>query len=276
VGSPLCVDSGTFKNRKGSVMIETFDFGDGKGPVPAHRHQNPGGWFGGWVANTAKVADSVYLGPDAKVYGHAVVSSLVQIQENAQVFGTARIGGAAILEDHVKVFGSASISGSSRVGGYVQISGCASLSDSSTVDGHAQISGDVLLLGNARVSGEAQVSGSTVLSFNTFVTDTARIHLPGTITIAGLTIGNNALVVVPEDLVFGRHPKGMWCVYRCSDGTVGASREKDVPFAFLKLMEGFLSGVPHPSEDVGRVKEALLKHPTMVEELLPQLFLRIC
>lgn len=31
-----------------------FDFGDG--PVPAHRHRNPDGSEGGWVADTAHVA----------------------------------------------------------------------------------------------------------------------------------------------------------------------------------------------------------------------------
>ena len=31
----------------------TFDFQDGNGPVPAHRHINPDGTTGGWVADTA-------------------------------------------------------------------------------------------------------------------------------------------------------------------------------------------------------------------------------
>ena len=33
----------------------TFDFRDGQGPVPAHRHTHPDGSEGGWVANTAQV-----------------------------------------------------------------------------------------------------------------------------------------------------------------------------------------------------------------------------
>lgn len=35
-----------------------FDFGGG--PVPAHRHIHGGGW----VAETARVGDSVFVGPD--------------------------------------------------------------------------------------------------------------------------------------------------------------------------------------------------------------------
>lgn len=45
----------------------TFDFRDGRGPVPAHRHTNPDGGEGGWVSDTAKVS------PKAVVGGSAVV-----------------------------------------------------------------------------------------------------------------------------------------------------------------------------------------------------------
>ena len=43
--------------------VTTFDFGDG--PVRAHRHKNPDGSIGGWVANTATVADTAYIGENA-------------------------------------------------------------------------------------------------------------------------------------------------------------------------------------------------------------------
>jgi hypothetical protein len=44
-----------------------FDFEDGNGPVPAKKHSNGGGW----VADTATVADTAYVGPDARVFGNA-------------------------------------------------------------------------------------------------------------------------------------------------------------------------------------------------------------
>jgi hypothetical protein len=50
--------------------MTTFDFDDGNGPVAAHQHPNGGGW----VADTAKVTDTSYVGPDAWVYGNAEVS----------------------------------------------------------------------------------------------------------------------------------------------------------------------------------------------------------
>ena len=52
-------------------MTATFDFGCG--PVPAHRHVNPGGAIGGWVADTARVSGN------ARVYGNAWVSGDAEI-----------------------------------------------------------------------------------------------------------------------------------------------------------------------------------------------------
>ena len=44
-------------------MTDKFDFNDGNGLVPAHKHSNGGGW----VAETADVADTVYVWPEAMV-----------------------------------------------------------------------------------------------------------------------------------------------------------------------------------------------------------------
>jgi len=53
----------------------TFDFQDGNGPVPAHRHVNPDGSEGGWVAETAQV------------YGNAQVYDSVRLT-NGYAFAT--------------------------------------------------------------------------------------------------------------------------------------------------------------------------------------------
>jgi len=50
-----------------------FDFDDGNGPVPAHRHQNPDGSIGGWVADTATVAPTAEVGPEARIFDQARV-----------------------------------------------------------------------------------------------------------------------------------------------------------------------------------------------------------
>ena len=75
---------------KGDDMT-TFDFGDGKGPVSAHQHVNGGGW----IANTATVADTACIGPNAKVYGNAMVSDNVRVYGNAWVSGKAQVSGNA-------------------------------------------------------------------------------------------------------------------------------------------------------------------------------------
>jgi hypothetical protein len=71
-------------------MAQKYKFGDGKGPVPAHQHPNGGGW----VADTAKVADTSYVGPDAEVSGTA------RVYGDAQVSGTARVSGDAWVSDY--------------------------------------------------------------------------------------------------------------------------------------------------------------------------------
>ena len=71
--------------------MTTFDFG--YGPVPAHQH--PRG--GGWVADTARVEDSAYIGPSAQVTGNAWVYGNAQVTGDARVYGRAQVTGNAKL-----------------------------------------------------------------------------------------------------------------------------------------------------------------------------------
>ncbi len=68
---------------------------DGKGPVPAHRHQNPDGTTGGWVADTAEVASTATIGPQALVYGQAKVLDVAVVTGKAKVLDAATILGKA-------------------------------------------------------------------------------------------------------------------------------------------------------------------------------------
>jgi hypothetical protein len=99
----------------------TFDFGDG--PVLAHRHVNPDGSLGGWVADTATVEPTAYVGPDARVYENAQVFGDAQVYENAQVFGDARVYGKAQVYGRAWVFGTARVFGDARVYGNAQVFG---------------------------------------------------------------------------------------------------------------------------------------------------------
>ena len=74
-------------------MDDKFDFQDGNGLVPAHKHPNGGGW----VANTASVAESVYVGPKAQVSG------LARVYGSAWVYDTARVSGSAAVYESARV-----------------------------------------------------------------------------------------------------------------------------------------------------------------------------
>tara|TARA_R110000868_G_scaffold217532_2_gene467635 strand:- start:1111 stop:1521 length:411 start_codon:yes stop_codon:yes gene_type:complete len=69
--------------------MNIYDFGDGNGPVAAHQHPNGGGW----VADTATVDASVYVGTAAHVYGNAEVYGDAWVYSDARVYGNARVYG---------------------------------------------------------------------------------------------------------------------------------------------------------------------------------------
>jgi UDP-3-O-[3-hydroxymyristoyl] glucosamine N-acyltransferase len=102
-----------------------YDFEDGNGPVPANRHPNGGGW----VADTASVEESAYVGFDARVYGLAQVFGNAEVFENAciyglaKVYGKAKVAGSARVFDHARIFGDAEVSGEASIGGETEIQG---------------------------------------------------------------------------------------------------------------------------------------------------------
>lgn len=92
--------------------MTTFDFEDGKGPVPAHKHRNGGSW----VANTSIVADTAYVGP------------------NARVFGSSHVAGSAIISDKARISDSAWVYGDTMVSGNAKVSGNARVYDENVTD----------------------------------------------------------------------------------------------------------------------------------------------
>ena len=86
-----------------------FDFSDGNGFVPAHKHP----FGGGWVANTAEVDDSVYIAPLARIFGHA------KIYNNVKIGGFSKISGYAQIRDNVCIGGKVSVQGYALVEGNV-------------------------------------------------------------------------------------------------------------------------------------------------------------
>ena len=64
-----------------------YDFSDGRGEVPAHKHTNPDGSVGGWVAETASVENTCYIDEHAKVFGNARVFGNAKVYGDAEVYG---------------------------------------------------------------------------------------------------------------------------------------------------------------------------------------------
>ena len=104
--------------------MTTFDFQDGKGPVPARQHPNGGGW----VADTATVSATAYIGPDAWIYGNARVYDNAMVYGGAKVLGDANVFGKARVYDDAWVYGKARVYGDAWVYGKTRVSGDA-LSD---------------------------------------------------------------------------------------------------------------------------------------------------
>lgn len=121
--------------------IETYDFGGG--PVPARRH----GYGGGWIADSARADDSVYIGPNALVYGDA------RLYNNVSIQGHARVYGSSILKDDARITDTARVE-------HTVIAGSVYVGDRCTVRGSA-LSGSVVLQGDVSVS-ESTLQGTTL------------------------------------------------------------------------------------------------------------------
>ena len=77
-----------FNDWKGQTV---YNFGDGKGPVPAHRHKNPDGSVGGWVADTAYVAPTMHVMPRATVGGDRHIHGSGWVGEHTTVYNSVVI-----------------------------------------------------------------------------------------------------------------------------------------------------------------------------------------
>jgi carbonic anhydrase/acetyltransferase-like protein (isoleucine patch superfamily) len=134
----------------------TYDFG--KGFERAHPHDNGGGW----VADTATVEPSVFVGPDAKVCDFAQVSGGARLSGHAVVMDRAVVCDNALIIDAVVMEG-ATVSGDSRV------TDGAVVKDAAWISGFATAHGPCVIGGNSRVRDYGVVSGIAAISGNNVV-----------------------------------------------------------------------------------------------------------
>ncbi len=115
-----------------------------------HQHHSNGG---GLVAETATVAETVYVGSDAIVCGYAKVSGNVKICDHATVTGHAKVSGNVKICDHARIYGNA------KVSDYAHIFGSAKVYENAEVSGHAKISDVIRIYGNTIVTDEIELFG---------------------------------------------------------------------------------------------------------------------
>lgn len=160
------------------------DFGDGRGRVHAHRHDNGKGW----VEDTAKVSEDVYVGPGA------------QIANYARVFGGVRLEAKASIIGYATVFNNTKMHGTARISGHAVVNG-GELFANAVVAGDAELTNsqlfDVSVVRGSTVAKGCQFRGRTNVSGNVFLTAVSTngfVHIAGNVSI--LTSNLRGLVAV--------------------------------------------------------------------------------
>ena len=131
------------------------------------RHSNGGGF----VANTARVDASVYVGENARVLGYATVSGNARIDGHATVTGSAKVSGNAVVTGHAVVAERAQVRDNAIVADYAGVMGDSVVSDNArviesglvfntyNVSGNATVKGVAYGLSNGAAAGQAMPDG---------------------------------------------------------------------------------------------------------------------
>lgn len=163
-----------------------YDFG--LGPVPAHPHIKGGGW----VANTARVDDTCFVGPYAQVYGKAQVSKNAKIDGYAQVFGEARVTDEARVYGAAKVYQNAFVSGRARISGDAKVYGNSIVTDDCLIFEFAEVYENARVRNYCEVHGRAKVRAHAELVENATIYENCVVTKKPTI-ISGVTKCNIVL-----------------------------------------------------------------------------------
>ncbi len=180
-----------------------YDFG--LGPVPAHPH--PKG--GGWVANTASVDETCFVGPYAQVYGKAQVKNNAKIDGYARIFGEAKVVEDARVYGAAKVYQNALISGRARVSGDAKVYGNSIVTDDSLVFESAEVYENARVRNYCEVHGNAKVRAHAELLENATVYENC-IVTKKPIIISGVTTCN--IIVTDHHITVGciTLPPSIW------------------------------------------------------------------
>ncbi|ASR46391.1 dockerin [Paenibacillus kribbensis] len=143
--------------------------------IRGHVHRNGGGF----VADSARVDDSVYVAKNAKVLDSATVTGNVRIEDSAVVRGAARVSGSAKITDYALVRGSAQIGESATLSGYAIADG------SAKITGHGHVGDQAVVTEQAEVSEYGQVVESALVK--------GYYTVSGHAVVKGLSIGHGGV-----------------------------------------------------------------------------------
>lgn len=139
---------------------------DDKGnPIPGRPHPNGGGF----VADTAKVDATAWVGPNARVLGRAKVAGNARIEDFAEVRDEAQVSDRAVVCGHGLVWQRGKLAEDARVADYGMVSESASVSGKARILEYAHATGRNRVSGTATFRGRAvswddrEVSGSAIL-----------------------------------------------------------------------------------------------------------------
>jgi UDP-3-O-[3-hydroxymyristoyl] glucosamine N-acyltransferase len=162
--------------RLSFVAGDEYDFDDGWGEQPANRHINPDGKIGGWVAESAFVDDTVYLGFESVVFDDAFVRNNARIDGNARIYGDARIFDNVLIYGDVSIYDNAQLSNDVQVFDNAKIYGNARIYDDVLIYENASVYGDTQLTDNVRVFGNSRVYGNAELYDYVIVQGNAKVY----------------------------------------------------------------------------------------------------
>lgn len=124
-----------------------------------HAHSNGGGF----VSNTATVADSVYVAPNAMVLGNANLSGSVRVEDYAIVASSVTATDNVVISGHAVVDGGGMIYDNGWKFGTVTLSGNAVIADGAVVTNSCMVSGDAKVLQKAYLAEAVTVTDNAVV-----------------------------------------------------------------------------------------------------------------
>lgn len=122
-------------------------------------HHHPNG--GGLVAETAEVAETVFVDytaivrDKARIFENALIKNRAIVCGNAQVFGNAKVADEATVDGNAQIFGDALLFRKTYVSDRAKIHGGAKLFDVVAMD-NTEIAGNVQI-SNGKISGDLKI-----------------------------------------------------------------------------------------------------------------------